>query len=78
MAASLDLARVALDAFPKATHFYLMSGDCMPIKPAHQIRAVLGENDQDYIEHHDFFTSGWIKTGMRAERLIYRHLFRVC
>ncbi len=75
VAASLDLARVALEAFPKATHFYLMSGDCMPIKPAHHIRAVLAGNNQDYIEHHDFFKSDWIKTGMRADRLIYRHFF---
>ena len=71
----VGLARVALDAFPKATHFYLMSGDCMPIKPAHHIRAVLAGNNQDYIEHHDFFKSDWIKTGMRADRLIYRHFF---
>jgi Family of unknown function (DUF5928)/Core-2/I-Branching enzyme len=75
VAATLEIARAALEAFPGATHFYLLSGDCMPIKPAEHIRRLLEEQDADFIESVDFFTSGWIKTGIREERLIYRHWF---
>ena len=28
-----------------------------------------------YIESFDFFDSDWIKTGMKEDRLIYRHFF---
>ena len=31
--------------------------------------------DVDYIESFDFFGSDWIKTGIKEERLIYRHWF---
>ena len=30
---------------------------------------------QDYIESFDFFESDWIKTGIKGERLHYRHFF---
>ena len=32
-------------------------------------------NEADYIESFDFYGSGWIKTGIQEERLIYRHWF---
>jgi hypothetical protein len=39
-----------------------------------RIRACfLDAERRDYIESVDFFESGWIKTGLREERLIYRH-----
>ncbi|MDE3122816.1 MAG: glycosyl transferase [Paracoccaceae bacterium] len=72
--ATLNGLHAALEAFPRATHFYLLSGDCMPIKSAAYAHGFLDAEDADYIESFDFFTSGWIKTGMREERLIYRHL----
>ena len=75
VAATLEAVRAALDAFPEATHFYLMSGDCMPIKPADYAHAFLDAQDRDHIESFDFFASDWIKTGLRDERLIYRHVF---
>jgi hypothetical protein len=37
--------------------------------------AFLDEHDADYIESFDFFTSDWIKTGLKRERLVYRHVF---
>jgi hypothetical protein len=65
----------AVDAFPGATHFYMLSGDCMPIKTAEYARW-LGPRDADYIESFDFLrTLDWIKTGIKEERLIYRHWF---
>jgi len=73
--ASLNMIEAALTAFREATHFFLMSGDCMPIKPAHLIHSFLDNADQDLIEHADFFKGDWIKTGMKEDRLVYRHWF---
>lgn len=73
--ATLRATEAAAEAFPDATHFYLMSGDCMAIKSAEYIHAFLDGEDADYIESFDFFTSDWIKTGMKEDRLIYRHWF---
>ncbi|MEL6549602.1 MAG: DUF5928 domain-containing protein [Pseudomonadota bacterium] len=73
--ASLNALEAAVDAFPQATHFYMLSGDCMPTKSAEYAHAFLDARDVDYIESFDFFTSDWIKTGMKEDRLIYRHVF---
>ncbi len=73
--ATLRTLRTAMDAFPQATHFYMLSGDCMPIKSAEHARAILDSDDADCIECHDFFTSGWIRTGLTEERLTRHHLF---
>ena len=75
VAASLLAVRAALAAFPSATHFYMLSGDCMPIKTALYAHAMLDREDVDHIESFDFFASDWIKTGIKQERLIYRHWF---
>lgn len=71
--ATLNAVQSALDAFPRATHFYMVSGDCMPIKSAEYVHAYLDSHESDFIESFDYFKSGWIKTGMKEERLIYRH-----
>jgi hypothetical protein len=73
VAATLEMLRVAADRFADATHFYLISGDCLPIRPRADIAAALAAGDRDHIESVDFFTSGWIRTGLVEERLIYRH-----
>ena len=73
--ATLIALETAVTAFPRATHFYMLSGDCMAIKTAEYAHAFLDEHDADFIESFDFFTSDWIKTGMKEDRLIYRHLF---
>ena len=75
VAASLEALRAAHDKFPDATHFYMLSGDCMQIKTAEYAHAFLDARDVDHIESFDFFTSDWIKTGIKEERLIYRHYF---
>ena len=75
VAATLSALREAERRFPRATHFYMLSGDCMPIKSAEHARAFLDRDDCDYIESFDFFDSDWIKTGIKEERLIYRHWF---
>ncbi|GIT90991.1 glycosyl transferase [Jannaschia pagri] len=72
--ATLAAVRAAFAAFPDATHFYMVSGDCRPIKSSDHAHAFLDARDVDYIESFDFFTSDWIKTGMKEDRLIYRHI----
>lgn len=73
--ASLYAVEAAVAAFPRATHFYMVSGDCMAIKSARYAHEFLDAADVDYIESFDFFDSDWIRTGMKEERLIYRHFF---
>lgn len=73
--ATLNAIEAAVEAFPRATHFYMISGDCMPIKSGEYAHRFLDQSDFDYIESFDFFDSDWIKTGIREERLIYRHWF---
>ncbi|MFM2355805.1 MAG: hypothetical protein RLZZ528_1541 [Pseudomonadota bacterium] len=75
VAATLLATERAVEAFPDATHFYMLSGDCMPVKSAEFAHAFLDRDEADYIESFDFFTSDWIKTGIKEERLIYRHWF---
>ena len=73
--ATLHAIEAAVAAFPRATHFYMVSGDCMAIKSASYAHDFLDRSDRDYIESFDFFDSDWIKTGFKEERLIYRHWF---
>jgi len=73
--ATLYAVESAVEAFPRATHFYMLSGDCMAIKSAEYTHQFLDEHDVDFIESFDYFESDWIKTGMKEERLIYRHFF---
>jgi len=71
--ATLNAVEAAVEAFPRASHFYMLSGDCMPIKSAEYAHSFLDGRDRDFIESVDFFDSDWIKTGMKEDRLIYRH-----
>ncbi|MDF0599664.1 DUF5928 domain-containing protein [Psychromarinibacter sp. C21-152] len=73
--ATLQAVMAAVEKFPRATHFYMLSGDCMAIKSAEYAHAFLDAEDVDYIESFDFFESDWIKTGMKGDRLHYRHFF---
>ncbi len=50
--ATLAAVQAAVDAFPRATHFYMLSGDCMAIKSA------------EYA--HDFLDAGRCRTTSRA------------
>ena len=72
---TLNALRLGHKEFPEATHFYMLSGDCMPIKPIKHMHWFLDNSGKDYIEHHDYFESNWIKVGLKEERLIYRHWF---
>lgn len=72
--ATLNMARCARRSFDGITHYYLLSGDCYPTKSRGYLDRWLGENT-DVIETHDFHTGGWIRTGLKEERLVYRHWF---
>jgi len=73
--ATLLAIEAAAETFSRATHFYMLSGDCMAIKSAAYAHAFLDADDVDYIESVDFHDSGWIKTGIKEERLTFRHWF---
>ena len=73
--ATLYATEAAVEAFPDATHFYMLSGDCMAIKSAEYIHEYLDNDDADFIECFDFYDSDWIRTGIKEERLSYRHYF---
>ncbi|SEW31382.1 Core-2/I-Branching enzyme [Cognatiyoonia koreensis] len=73
--ATLYAVEAAVEDFPRASHFYMVSGDCMAIKSAVHTHKFLDAEDVDYIESFDYFDSDWIKTGFKEERLIYRHFF---
>ena len=73
--ATLHALNSAVEEFPRATHFYMLSGDCMAVKTAEYAHRFLDAHDKDFIESFDFFESDWIKTGMKEGRLIYRHFF---
>lgn len=73
--ATLYAVETAVEKFPRATHFYMVSGDCMVIKSSEYIHNFLDDHDVDFIESFDYFESDWIKTGWKEERLIYRHIF---
>ena len=73
--ATLHALETAVEEFPRATHFYMLSGDCMAVKTAEYAHRFLDERDCDFIESFDYFESDWIKTGWKEERLIYRHYF---
>lgn len=73
--ATLNTLTTAAAAFPQASHFYMLSGDCMPIKTAEYTHRFLDTHDADFIETVDYFEGNWIKTGLREDRLIYRHFF---
>lgn len=71
--ATLITLEAAVERFSQASHFYMLSGDCMVIKSAEYAHEFLDRDDADYIESVDFFGSDWIRTGMKEDRLIYRH-----
>lgn len=71
--ASLNLLAAARSQFHDITHYFLISGDCYPAKSSAFIKQQLEPDDCDFIEVNDFLDSDWIKTGLKEDRLVYRH-----
>lgn len=72
--ATLNLIKTTMRASKGVTHYFLMSGDCFPTKSRSYFDTYL-THEYDVIESHDFFDSEWIRTGLKEDRLIYRHWF---
>ncbi len=69
-----EAARAAVEAFPRR-HAFLPAFRRLHADQDGRIRRTpfwTGRH-ADYIESVDFFDSDWIKTGIKEERLIYRH-----
>ncbi|MEM9210693.1 MAG: DUF5928 domain-containing protein [Pseudomonadota bacterium] len=73
--ATLDMLRTAESEFDDATHFYLISGACAPIRPRRYVIDHLDMDPRDHIEVEDLAESDWIRTGMKEDRYRYRHFF---
>lgn len=73
--ATFNLIHAARDAFSDVTHYFMISGDCYPTKTRAYIEQALAPADRDFIEMNDFMESDWIKTGLKEDRLYYRHWF---
>ncbi|SDE32439.1 DUF5928 domain-containing protein [Limimaricola pyoseonensis] len=74
VAATLRAARLALARFPDATHLYTLSGDCLPVRPARDVHALLDAAPRDRIESTDLRDGGWVRIGLGEERLTRWHL----
>ena len=72
--ASINMMRAARKSFRDVTHYYMISGDCFPTKTSAYLKRALAAGDRDWIEIHHFMESDWIKTGLKEDRLIYRHV----
>ena len=47
--ATLQAVMAAVEKFPRATHFYMLSGDCMAVKSAAFAHEFLDNDDADFI-----------------------------
>ncbi len=73
--ATLRMISKGLDSFTDATHFYYLSGDCVPIQSHEDLQTHLAQTRSDQIETADFYHGNWIKTGPHIERLQFYHYF---
>ena len=76
VAATLDAAEVMLREFPGASHVYLASGSCLPLRPVAELRAYLAERPRtDFIESVTTADVGWTVGGLDRERFTLRFPF---
>ena len=73
--ATLRMINRALESFNDVTHFYYLSGDCVPIRSHEDLKAHLRGKTADMIETADFVNGNWIKTGPHMERIKFYHHF---
>ncbi|QUS36038.1 beta-1,6-N-acetylglucosaminyltransferase [Falsirhodobacter algicola] len=69
VAATQDAASLLLREFPKAGHVFLISGACLPLRPAADLVAYLRDRpDVDFIESVTTEEVGWTIGGLDIER----------
>ncbi len=73
VAATLEAARGLLDRHPTLQHVCLMSGQCLPLRPADQLRAYLAARPgEDFIESVTVDAAPWVVQGLEIERFTLR------
>ncbi|TDL78188.1 glycosyl transferase [Palleronia sediminis] len=76
VAATLAAARVMIDEFPTASHVFLASGSCLPLRHISQLRAYLAERPGvNFIESVTTEDVPWTKGGLDHERFALRFPF---
>lgn len=74
--ATIDAARIMLDAFPHVSHVYLASGSCLPLRPVQELEAYLAERpDTDFIQSVTTADVSWTVGGLDTERFTLRFPF---
>ncbi|PWJ21779.1 beta-1,6-N-acetylglucosaminyltransferase [Jannaschia seohaensis] len=65
-----------LEAFPDATHVYLASGACLPLRPVAELESYLADRPgTDFIESVAVAEADWAIDGLEAERFTLRFPF---
>jgi len=76
VAATLEAGEILLDAFPKASHVFLASGSCLPLRPVEELDAYLAARpDTDFIESVTTEEVTWTVGGLDLERFTLRFPF---
>lgn len=74
--ATLDASRMMLDEFPQASHVFLASGSCLPLRPVPELRSYLSLHGRtDFIESVTTPDVSWAQGGLEAERFTLRFPF---
>lgn len=67
--AALNLSECSLNAWPDASHVFLVSGDSLPVRSSKELTEFLNENaDVDFIESVAAAENNWITGGLGHER----------
>ena len=75
-AATQDAGRLLLDAFPDASHVFLASGSCLPIRPLGALKAFLAAHQAtDFIQSAAVTDAPWTIGGLDLERFTLRFPF---
>lgn len=76
VAATLDAARLMLEAFPAVNHVFLASGSCLPLRPVADLAGHLARSPRtDFIESVTTQDTSWTRGGLESERFTLRFPF---
>ncbi|MCB5408857.1 beta-1,6-N-acetylglucosaminyltransferase [Pseudogemmobacter faecipullorum] len=76
VAATIEASAILLRDFPEASHIYLVSGSCLPLRPVEELQAYLALHPgTDFIESVTTSDVGWTVGGLNAERFTLRFPF---
>ena len=76
VSATISAAEHLLQSSPDLTHFYLMSGSCLPLRPVDELEYYLEQNPKvDFIESVTTDEVDWTIGGLNEERFTFRFPF---